>query len=171
MDLRKLLSNIVDSKAEDWNVISGDAFTHSQFGREGSSERDATLYAYSHTSLAAYIPDVSISIEWGGIKWRDRYEADWVKKFPDPHASGSNLDIFFNHALVYRTAYVSVDGGNIKLPCPNNDHDLKVEKGKCDLIRLIDRLGMAPRPGHNPYEGDLRLAGMTVVTEEWPRFH
>jgi hypothetical protein len=170
MDLRKLLSTIVDSTAEDWNVISG-GFTHSEFGREGSSEQDATLHAYSHTSVAAYIPNVSISIEWGGLEWRKQYEAAWVKQFPDPHASGSYLDIFFNHALVYRAAYVSVDGGNIKLPCPNNDVDLKVEKGACNLIKLIDRLGAAPRPGHNTYEGDLRRAGMTVVTEEWPLFH
>jgi hypothetical protein len=94
-----------------------------------------------------------------------------VQKFPDPHASGSYLDIFFNHALVYRALYVSVDGGNIKLPLPNNDQDLEVGKGDCDLIRLIDCLGTAQRPAHNSYEGDLRRAGMTVVTKEWPRFH
>jgi hypothetical protein len=78
--------------------------------------------------------------------------------------------VFFNHALVYRAGFVSVDGGNVKLPLPNNDHDLKVEKGACDLIRIIDRIGLAPRQSHNTYEMELRRAGFTVVTEEWPRF-
>jgi hypothetical protein len=108
-------------------------------------------------------------MEWG-ITWRERYEAEWVKTFPDPHATGIYLDIFFNHALVDRVPFVSVDGGNIKLPLPNNDVDLKVEKGACDLIKIIDRMGLAPRPDHNAYEANLSRAGFTVVNKEWPKF-
>jgi hypothetical protein len=165
MDLRELLALIIKSSREDWNLIAGETF-HSQFGIEGPPP---TLHAYSHHSVAVYIPNVSISMEWG-ITWRERYEAEWVITFPDPHATGIYLDIFFNHALVDRVPFVSVDGGNIKLPLPNNDVDLEVEKCACDLIKIIDRMGLAPRPDHNAYEADLRRAGFTVVNKEWPKF-
>jgi hypothetical protein len=106
-------------------------------------------------------------MEWG-LTWKDNYEAAWVKQFPNPHATGRYLDVFFNHALVYRAAFVWVDGA--KFPLPNNDHDLKVEKAACDLIKIIDRMGSAPRPPHSAYEAELSRIGFTVVNEEWPKF-
>jgi|SRR5580658_585309 hypothetical protein len=165
MNLRELLALIIKSSREDWNFIAGTSF-HSQFGIEGPPP---ALHAYSHHSLAVYVPDVAISMEWG-IEWRENYQAAWVEKFPDPHATAVYLDVFFNHALVHRVPFVSVDGGNVKLPLPNNDHNLKVEQGACDLIKIIDRMGKAPRPDFHAYETELRIAGFTVVNEEWPKF-
>jgi hypothetical protein len=165
MDLRKLLSTIIDSSREDWNFIAGETF-HNTFGIEGPPKM---LHAYAHKGTAVYIPNVAISMEFG-LEWRDNYKAKWIETFPDHHASGQYLDVFFNHALVYRTAYVYVDGGRHKLPLPNNDVDLKVEKGHCDLIKVIDRMAVAQRTDYDPFDGALRQAGFTIVNEEWPRF-
>ena len=108
---------------------------HSTFGREGTSPNDDELHAYSHHAVAAYIPDISISMEWG-ISWHENYDAGWVHKFPTPHAVGRYLDIFYNHSLVHRVAFVEVDGE--KMPNPNNVVDLKVPKGVCDLLKVIE---------------------------------
>lgn len=163
MDLKTLLTIIVDSRSEDWNFVSGDTF-HSTFGREGPPDQ---LHAYSHNAAAVYIPDVSISMEWG-IVWKDDYEAPWVHQFPDPRATGVFLDIFYNHSLSYRLPFVLVDGN--KMPLPNNIKDLKVSKGDCNLLKIVDRMGSAPRPNHRSYETDLRVAGFHVVADEWPKF-
>ncbi|HUZ97356.1 MAG TPA: hypothetical protein VMU57_20830 [Edaphobacter sp.] len=131
MDLREMLSLIARSSREDWNVNTGEQTFHHQFSFERVS---STLHAEAHTGFAVYIPNVSISMEWG-LEWREKYDAAWVREFPDKHASGDYLDIFFNHAWVYRAAFVTVDGGGARLPLPNNDSDLVVEKGACDLIK------------------------------------
>jgi hypothetical protein len=170
MDLRTLINTIIDSAPEDWHIIADQPTyrDHLEFYEvyEGQSN---VLHAAAHHSVAAYIPDVSVTMAWG-LKWNQDFKEDWCKQFPDPKAHGCFLDVFFNNALVFRTAYVWVDGITFPLPRRTKDGDLQVTERACKLMKIIDRMGLAPRPDYESYESDLRRAGFTVVVEEWPKF-
>jgi hypothetical protein len=57
--------------------------------------------------------------------------------------------MFFNNALVYRAAYVWVDG--IILPLPRHKDDkLEVAKRAWELMAVIDRMGKSPRQRFQP---------------------
>jgi len=103
------------------------------------------------------------------LEWRENYQADWCDKFPDPHASGGFVDVFFNNALVFRVAYVWVDGTFFPLP-RHAKEGLEVSKRACAFMELIDSIGRSVRRDYHKYEDDLRLAGFTVVNDEWPKF-
>ena len=78
--------------------------------------------------------------------------------------------MFFNNALVYRTAYVWVDGIHFPLPRHTQGAALEVDKGACEFMEVIDSMGRAARPAYDKYQSDLRRAGFTVVDKEWPTF-
>ncbi len=78
--------------------------------------------------------------------------------------------MFFSNALVYRAAYVWVDGIHLPLPRHTKAGSLEVTKRACALMKVIDRMGKSRRPDFNPYESDVDRAGFTVVDEEWPMF-
>ena len=169
MELRKLIDKVIDSAPEDWHHIA-DApsfHDHLQF-YEVYDGAPNVLHAEAHGNVGVYIPDVSITIEWG-LEWRKDFKEDWCKNFPAPEAHGGFLDFFFNNGLVYRAAYVWVDGIFFPLPRHANGK-LVVMKRTCDLMKVIDRMGKSPRPDHNPYESDVRRAGFEVVDDEWPKF-
>jgi hypothetical protein len=149
-------------------MIGGQPSYHNQFTfyEMYNDGQPNVLHADAHHSVAVYIPDVSITIAWG-LVWSKDFKEDWCKQFHDPHAYGCTLDVFFNNALVYRVPYVWVDG--ISLPLPRRtDEGLQVTRRACDLMKVIDRMGLAPRQDFNPYESDVRLAGFAIVEEEWP---
>lgn len=60
-----------------------------------------------------------------------------------------------------------VDGVHLPLPKLKG---LGVPRRACDLMKVIDRMGKAPRPDFNPYESDLKRAGFTITDEAWPAF-
>ena len=78
--------------------------------------------------------------------------------------------MFFNNALVYRAAYVWVDGILLPLPHYQKDGTLAVTKRACKLMEVIARMGKSPRPEFNPYESDVARAGFAVIDEQWPQF-
>jgi hypothetical protein len=170
MDLRKLIDTVIDSAPEDWHLIAdAPSFRdHLEF-YEVYDGQPNVLHAEAHGSVGVYIPDVSITIAWG-LEWNKDFKEEWCKNFPDPKAHGGFLDIFFNNALVYRAAYVWVDGIFVPLPRRTKDDKLEVTKRACDLMKVIDRMGKSPRQDFNPYESDVKRAGFTVVEEEWPKF-
>jgi hypothetical protein len=169
MDLRKLMDVVIDSAQEDWHLIADAPSYHDHLKfYEARGTGSNVLHVEAHHSTAVHIPDVSITMAWG-LKWQEDFQGEWCKNFPDPHANGGWLDIFFHSALVYRSSYVWVDG--IYLPLPKHkDGRLEVPKRACDLMSIIDQMGQSPRPDFNPYESDLKRAGFTVVDEEWPKF-
>jgi hypothetical protein len=169
MDLRKLIDTVIDSAPDDWYLIAdAPSFRdHLEFYEVYDGQANV-LHAESHGSVGVYIPDVSITIAWG-LEWNKDFQEEWCKKFPDPKAHGGFLDMFFNNALVYRTAYVWVDGIHLPRPRHTGDGKLEVRKRACDLMNLVDGMGKSPRQGFNPYEADVKRAGFTVIDEEWPR--
>ena len=170
MDLRKLIDTVIDSAAEDWNLIAdAPSFRdHLEF-YEVYGGQPNVLHAKAHDRVGVYIPDISITIAWG-LEWREDFKADWCKNFPDPKAHGGFLDMFFNNALVYRAVYVWVDGIFLPLPRHTQDDTLEVTIRACDLMKVIDRMARAHAKISTRYESDVKRAGFTVVDEEWPKF-
>lgn len=170
MNLRQVVGRIVGSSREDWHLIA-DAPSyrdHLQF-YEMYEGQPNVLHVAAHPSVAVYIPDVSITMAWG-LKWLEDFKEDWCKNFPNSKANGGFVDVFFNNALVYRTAYVWVDGIHFPLPRHTQGAALEVDKGACEFMEVIDSMGRAARPAYDKYQSDLRRARFTVVDKEWPTF-
>ncbi len=170
MDLQGLMKTIIASATEDWYLIADEPTyrDHLEFYEVYNGQANV-LHCEAHGSVGVYMPNVSITMAWG-LQWRDDFEEEWCKQFPDPEAHGCFLNVFFNNAMVFRTAYVWVDGINLPLPRRTKDDGLEVTKNACALIKIIDALGKALRPDYSPYESDVKRAGFTMVDERWPEF-
>jgi len=172
MNLRELLDIVINSSSQDWHAIgcwgysSGPSYHDHLSFHEIYKGQPNVLHVESHSNVAVYIPDVSITMAYGLDIGDGRYEQPWVKNFPDENANVHFVDVFFNKALVYRDAYVTVDGGRILLPVPRRtkNGNLEVAERACRFVKLLDSMS------HNGSEFDfsIKRAGFTVVDEEWP---
>jgi hypothetical protein len=95
----------------------------------------------------------------------DEFKEAWTEKFPDRHASSSYADVFYNGALVYRTQYVTVDGGRTNLPLPPRRDEASVPKAYARFIAMLDSFGKV-----SSFDNDFRRAGMNLSDEMWPDF-
>jgi hypothetical protein len=170
MTLIQLMSLVCSSQPEEWNHIvcwgatAGPAYRdHFQFYEiyEGSKH---VLQVRSHTDVLVFIPDVSVTIAFG-LKWLDDFREPWTARFPDIKASSSFADVFYNGALVYRTEYVTVDGGRTMLPLPNSRTTLIVPQAQAQFVRLLDQFGKK-----SSFDDDFARAGMTISSSSWPSF-
>lgn len=150
MRLDELMETIVRSRPAHWHQIS-------RWG--GPSAPDA------HPMIAVYVLDAAVTIGFG-LDHMPSFEEPWAKKFPDPNASSSFVDVFYNGSLVYRDVYVDVDGGRAKLPLPRQLDILEVPVAKRDFFRLLDTF---EAPTGSQFDDYFRRAGLTTVDEPWPR--
>jgi len=176
MTFEQVLETVASSEVENW-------WTDSCWGaNSGPSYRDHfeswelyegvkhILKVKSHSNVATYKPDVSITIAWG-LESLDNFREEWANKFPNPRASSSFIDIFYNGALVFRDIYVEVDGGRARLPLPTIKWDDKQKKiteltvplRRYRLIGLVDSLDHVSQ-----YDSYFQQAGFKVVDTEWP---
>jgi hypothetical protein len=179
MRLNELMDKIIGSSRSDWHKITcwgantGPSY-HNAFtfydtwqGNEGVLQED------SHSNVAVYIPDVSITLAFGLRALAD-FKEEWANKFPDSHASSSYVDVFYNNALVFRDVYVTVDGGRANLPLPTRKFDkatksviaLEVPEKRRAFIRLVQSLEGSVRD-FDEYFGD---AEFKTVNVPWPTF-
>lgn len=173
MTLANLLQTILNSDFSDWNVIEasgglGGPSYKSRFSFENVYEGSANvLREDSHSIVAAYKNDLSISMAFGMVSNSD-YVEPWANNFPDPHTTSNHLDIFYNNSLVIRRIYLSVDGNRCVLPLPgrNENQDLTVERDYYRLIKLVEKL-------NNDHEFDANFdyyfnqTGIRIIEENW----
>jgi hypothetical protein len=171
MDLHELVTFVSSSQREDWNHIicwgtsSGPSYRNLFSFYEAYEGSEHVLRTDSHSNVAAYIPNPSITLAYG-LRWMENFSEPWTRLFPDPTASASFADIFFNGALVFRTEYVTVDGGRTMLPMPPSRGKLSIPRSQAQFIELLDRFGKV-----SSFDEDFRRAGMSVSDEVWPRFN
>ena len=171
MNYNELRQTICDSSPDDWNIIccwgSGSgpsyredtsAFLESMIMEIRSGEREMEWPKRYHTQVAAYKPDLSISLAWGMKLQEEKLEEDWIKKFPNERAFLNCVDLFYNNALVDRVPYVSVDGSRCCLPNPKFP-TLEVEREDVDLIRVVAHLTLS-EPEYDRY---LAQSGFQIV--------
>jgi len=170
---------VVTSSPSDWHTItcwganSGPSF-HDRFDfyDTWNTKFHGVLVADEHSNVAVYKPDVSITLAFG-LRQLEDFKEEWANKFPDPHASSSYIDIFYNNALVFRDVSVTVDGGRSRLPLPRRKFDdakkkviaLEVPRRRHDFIRLVESLDAGRVDEFDRYFQD---AGFAIVNEPWP---
>ena len=150
MDLNLLMSIVVSSELKDWNHISCWGYGGAPSSREHlvSHEDDDHPYGRAHSRLSVFIPDISISIACG-LTWMEDFKEEWANGFPDRSACGCCADVFYNGNLVFREAFVIVDGGRTKLPMPPARDQLDVPKDQARFIQMLDRFEGISSFDHN----------------------
>ena len=116
-----------------------------------------------HNVVAVYKHDVSITLAFGMEINADLVQ-DWANIFENPSASSHRADIFYNTALVFRTLYVSVDGGKGKLPFPRGRRELLVPKGYYYFIKLLDSISGY----HSRYNDYFQRSDLRLTDTPWP---
>jgi hypothetical protein len=159
--LPALIDRIVMSQPSDWNVIGGRPSYSDEFHQLQSGNRK-WLEIRSHYTVAAFMPDVSITLAWG-LPVVDDFREPWANTFPNPHASSHFLDVFYNGALVFRALYVNVDGGRASLPLPLKHYGGAVPLRYSAFISLLDRLDRSSQ-----FPSYFERAGLKSVDAEWP---
>jgi hypothetical protein len=166
MNLAQLIGTIVSSQPTDWNHIpcwgtnSGPSYRDElSFHGLYYGQRNV-LHVKSHPNTASYIPDVSVTLAYG-LEWMDDFKEPWINNFPAPKTTAHFADVFYNGALVFRTAYVHVDGHD--LPWPPADGSLKIPRAQAQFSGLLDAFGKISR-----FDDALRTAGMNLTDDTWP---
>jgi hypothetical protein len=168
MTLDELLQRISDSDGTDWYVMacwgvrSGPSYRDQLTAGQDANGR--YIDVQSHTNVAAYKPDIAITMAWGLDA--GPYQEKWSEAFPDPETTRHYLDIFYSGALVFREAYISVDGGRAYLPgVPRMvDGKMVVNPAYRAFMRKFNDVAMHL----SDFESAFQRAGMTVGNVEWP---
>jgi hypothetical protein len=162
MRLDELLEQIVLSEPSDWHVISGPPSYRDKFAEVSDGKGQHWIDIDSHDNVAAFIPNVSVTMAWGQ-KVNDDFQEPWANKFPDRRASSHHVDVFYNNALVYRDTYVLVDGGRAHLPLPLERYEGRVPFKYRAFIALVDRLTHVSQ-----FPSYFERAGLQSVDAPWP---
>ena len=179
MRLNEVMDKVIGSQRRDWHKItcwgagSGPSYRNNFTFYETSEGPEGVLHESSHSNVAVYIPDVSITLAFG-LDADEEFKGEWVNKFTDSDASSSYVDVFYNNALVFRDLYVTVDGGRAILPLPTQKFDdakkkviaLEVPQRRHDFIRLVQSLEGSVSDFDNYFEE----ADFKRINAPWPNF-
>lgn len=155
MTFDKLIRIIIGSSSEDWNTIDCNR-PNPSFGYAVDPNDDI------HYSVAAYKPDLAITMAWGMPCLKD-FKEPWTDRFADKKASSRYVDVFYSGSVVFRDLFVVVDGGRASLPMPKaGTNEVKVLEAT--FIRTLDELNSST----SRYDDYLKQAGFELVDEPWP---
>lgn len=169
MNFQELFDTITSSRPEQWNTVvcwgadSGPSYRDHFVFNDVYNKHPNVLVAESHGMIAAFKPNLSLTLAWG-LEFSDKFEEPWTSKFANPKASGHYVDVFFNNALVHRDTYVIVDGSRAYLPFPKSQFDLSVPRAYSAFIELIDGLGLR----ESEYDRYFKVAGFSLSDAPWP---
>lgn len=161
MELGKLLDRVIDSDRDQWYQIDGGG---PSYANNFIERTQYLLQVNSHHTRTVYKPNSSITMAWGMSVSSDqdeKFQGEWAKIFPDPSASHHWVDVFFNNALVFRTSYVTVDGGRAHLPLPKYaaNGELRVPKRYYEFMQLLNG---------TDYEVKFKQSRIALTDEPWP---
>lgn len=178
-DLRAMIEK---SHADDWNGIhcwgAGAGPTYRMGWDKGTRGDDKwELYFRQHSHVAAYKPDLGLSLAWGMEAHFDakrEMTPDWIENFPlVDGVSYYLLDTFWHGTLVDRGYYASVDAeAYVPLPSPvyGRDDDngvptlerYEVTRYDVALTRIVNVLA---NHRAEDFERVLNQTGFVVVDE------
>ncbi len=140
------MNEVLNSSKHDWNVMtcwgfgSGPSYREQfEVAQRMTPSRDllSTIDVKSHSMSAALRSNLAITIAWGLTSNEDFIEP-WANSFPNPKASSSYVDFFYAGSMIYRDIYVTVDGGRVRLPLPDDrDGKLVAPSSYVELCRLL----------------------------------
>ncbi|GED14806.1 hypothetical protein [Aneurinibacillus migulanus] len=177
MNLTEFMDKVLTAQKEDWTINvcwgggSGPSYYNNITVWKTGDDEFHSLDIDSHSTVASLKTDLSISLAWG-MEHRDNFMEEWANKFPDPKATSSFIDFFYNGTLVYRDIYVTVDGGRVSIPLPDREIDDKtyevtrysIPKKKYELFKLINGSGST-----YDYDNYIQRAGIEIVDDKWPK--
>lgn len=167
MRLDNIMKTIVQSEQRDWHVIGRPTYRDTlETGGDGKGQ--SWIEVTSHSSVATFIPDASITMAWG-LRENDDFREEWANAFTDPRASSSWADVFYSNALVYRAMYVAVDGGRCYLPVPDDRNAPgPVPTDYARFVHLLDRLSGRQS---DDFDSFFNRAGLVRMADRpWPPF-
>jgi hypothetical protein len=159
MTIDELIHTIRTSTGENWhNLNSNGPFYKHRIVMNGN-----TPMFDQHLEFASFKNDLQITLGWGLLDNND-FQAPYANNNPDPNAKGMWLDVFFNGAMVFRTMYISVDGGRCNIPIPSSDVNggWEVSNEYADLIHILNQIHGLDRNTYDRYLHDIR-----IVNKPW----
>lgn len=175
MNLKEYSEKIIGSTKDDWNLItcwgfgSGPSYLeHCSVWTKGKGEF-SNIEVESQGMVASLKSDLSISMAWG-ITSNPDFKEEWANQFPDPGASSSIVDFFYNGVLVFRDIYVSVDGCRCRLPLPDREFDKETHKvnrytvprDKYEFYQMLDGLEQL-----SDFDSYFRRVGFEIINTPW----
>lgn len=172
MKFSDYVSEVLQSEKEDWNVIpcwgsgTGPSYRDKfEISTRIGPARSWELEVLSHSHTAALKDNLAITIAWG-LSANEDFQEPWANGFADPHATSSHVDFFYHGALVYRELYVTVDGGRVSLPLPEQrSGQLVVAENYAKVVALLNSL---EGPYADEFERYMTEAGIVRANEVWP---
>jgi hypothetical protein len=177
MSFEEYFRVVTNSTRSDWNVIlcwgsgSGPSYRDQLIVWTSGQSDFRNLEVKSHSLVAVYKPDLTISMAFG-LESNDEFVEPWANRFPDPNASSHYIDFFFGSNLIHRGLYVSVDGGRADLPLPRPhyskiDHKLErvtITTKQDSFFRLFNQF-----EAQKDYDSYRERAGFEIEEGAWPR--
>lgn len=162
-DLQTTLNTIRTSVSDEWNRIDDGPFFNYSLGDvtafDGQGGSTTYVEVESHHSAASYIPDISLTIQWG-MKWTDDNLSFAWADFADPTIRRTLIDVFWHGALVHRFWGLVVDGGRARIPMPELAEGgvewLKADE--IDIFRVVSSL----EAGGWDFDDYVRRTGLEV---------
>lgn len=175
MNLNEYLNEIMGSSVDDWTVIScwgagsGPSYLDKFIVWNTGDDKFHNIEINSHSMVASYKKNLSISIAWG-LEHNNDFREDWANDFPDSKAMSSYIDFFYNGVLVYRDIIVSVDGGRCYIPLPNMEFDEKTHKiidlsvtwQQYEFIKMINKFESSC-----DYDSYFSRTNIKLIEESW----
>lgn len=112
MRLDEIISTVVESEPDDWEVLLAGPDYQYKFVQVGTQQGTHLEIGY-HSAMAVYRHDIDIRLAFGMPMDRD-LNFGW--SFPDPQVTRDLADVFYRGALVYRWSVYAVDGGRAYVP-------------------------------------------------------
>lgn len=174
MTLTNLIDAFIESSVDDWQQIStwghgsGPSYRNQFQFSEVYNGSENVIHHREHSNVASYKRDLSITIAWG-LSMSDEdnvIDRPWARNNPNPDpGKGHYLDFFYNNALVFRTSYCSVDGGNCEIPFPTYDmeQNVSVPQKYHDVIKKFNELVRT-----SFFDAYFTSTGITINNENWP---
>lgn len=174
MSLDELLDLIAHSDADTWHLVQAGTTYTDRFNVIALGGGATAVDVDQHLGLAVYRPDVDVRIAWG-IR---RDDIGTTQQFSPPErpewnthgitrdARAALLDVFYRGALVYRTTYYWVDGGNLPYPRSRQIEGQTrqvASRQESALVGLVEALSEGSAAG---YWSRLEQVGFLLVDEE-----
>ncbi|PRZ34790.1 hypothetical protein CLV47_12322 [Antricoccus suffuscus] len=123
-DVRDIIQS---SRPSDWNYVpcwgsdSGPSY-RTKWEKMTGPNSTWELHHQEHDHIAAYKPDVGVTLAWGMPMYADNHPEmtpDWIDKFPlVDSVSYYFIDVFWNGSVIDRDLYTVMDSRTY-LPLPN----------------------------------------------------
>jgi hypothetical protein len=159
MDIEQYLQQVLDSQGSDWLRLHTPVFLQNLQTVESAGNVD--IEVDQHFELITLKSNLDISLA-NGLTHRKSFVEPWTRRFPDPSASSTWIDLLWRGRPILRVLQVHVDGARAALPMPIPG-TLNVPDRQVTLFRLLDSVW-----GTGDFDRYFQQAKFTAIPHPWP---